>query len=283
MGEPAAFIRIMRPVNCIMVGFAIPVGAVIGGGAVVLGSATALVLSFITGFTLTGSAMAVNDYCDREIDAINEPDRPIPSGAVSPKEALALTFVLSSVGLATAWMTGLFNLALAAFAWLLMMAYSTSGKRMGFPGNLMVSTCIALPFVYGGAMADSAVLGSSFIFALLAFLTNTGREVTKGIVDIEGDRANGIRTVAVSRGAMFASWVSVVLYISAVVVSILPVYLDMASIWYIPPVAFTDLGLIYVSIRLVNEPSRENSRWAKNRVRIFMLSGLLGFLLGNLL
>ena len=283
MGEPAAFVRIMRPVNCLMVGFAILVGGVIGGGTEFLGSATTLVLSFITGFTLTGSAMAINDYYDREIDAINEPGRPIPSGAVSPKEALALTFVLSSVGLGAAWMTGLSNLALAALAWLLMIAYWKFGKRMGFPGNLMVSTCIALPFIYGGAMADGAMLGSSFIFALLAFLTNTGREVTKGIVDIEGDRAYGINTVAVSRGAVFASWVSVILYLSAVVVSILPVYLDMVSFWYIPLVAFTDLGLVYVSIRLVKEPSRENSRWVKNRVRVFMLSGLLGFLLGNLL
>jgi geranylgeranylglycerol-phosphate geranylgeranyltransferase len=283
MGEPAAFIRIMRPVNCLMVGFAILVGGVIGGGTEFLGSVTTLFLSFITGFTLTGSAMAINDYYDREIDAINEPGRTIPSGAVSPKEALAFTFVLSAVGLGAAWMTGLSNLALAALAWLLMMAYSTSGKRMGFPGNLMVSTCIALPFIYGGTMAGGAMLGSSSIFALLAFLTNTGREVTKGIVDIEGDRINGINTVAVSRGAVFASRVSVILYLSAVVVSILPVYLDMVSFWYIPLVAFTDLGLVYVSIRLVKEPSRENSRWVKNRVRVFMLSGLLGFLLGNLL
>jgi len=283
MGEPAAFIRIMRPVNCLMVGFAILVGGVIGGGTSFLASTTTLLFSFITGFTLTGSAMTINDYYDREIDAINEPGRPIPSGAVSPKEALALTFVLSSMGLGAAWMTGLSNLALAALAWLLMMAYSTSGKRMGFPGNLMVSTCIALPFIYGGTMAGGAMLGSSFIFALLAFLTNTGREVTKGIVDIEGDRMNGINTVAVSRGAEFASRVSVILYLSAVVVSILPVYLDMVSFWYIPFVAFTDLGLVYVSIRLVKEPSRENSRWVKNRVRVFMLSGLLGFLLGNLL
>jgi geranylgeranylglycerol-phosphate geranylgeranyltransferase len=282
MGEPAAFIRIMRPVNCLMVGFAILVGGVIGGGTRFLVSTTTLVLSFITGFTLTGSAMTINDYYDREIDAINEPDRPIPSGAVSPKEALALTLVLSLVGLGAAWMTGLSNLALAALAWLLMMAYSTSGKRIGFPGNLMVSTCIALPFIYGGAMADGAMLGSSFIFALLAFLTNTGREVTKGIVDIEGDKANGINTVAVSRGVMFASRVSVILYLSAVVISILPVYLDMVSFWYIPLVAFTDLGLIYVSIRLLKKPSRDNSRWVKNQVRIFMLSGLLGFLLGNL-
>jgi DNA-binding transcriptional ArsR family regulator len=97
-----------------------------------------------------------------------------------------------------------------------------------------------------------------------------------------GDRALGIRTVAVSKGAKFASWLSALLYISAVAASFVPVYLDLVSIWYVPFVAFTDLGLFYLSIRLVREPSRENSRWVKNRVLIFMLSGLLGFLVGNI-
>ncbi len=45
----------------------------------------------------------------------------------------------------------------------------------------------------------------------------------------------------------------------------------------------TDVGLIYPSYSLLNAPSRENNRWFKNGVRIIMLSGLLGFLLGNLL
>lgn len=278
-----ALFRLIRPVNCLMVGFAIIVGVGMGGGVSLFDQPLELLLAFLTGFALTGSAMAINDYYDREIDAINEPRRPIPSGAVKPGEALAISILLSAVGLATSWGTGLENLVIAILAWMTMVVYSTIGKRTGLLGNTMVSACIALPFVYGGVMAGGAVLGSSSVFALLAFLTNTGREVTKGIVDIEGDRANGINTVAVSRGAEFASWVSALLYISAVVVSILPVYLKMVSFWYIPFVALTDLGLMYVSFRLVKEPSRENSRLVKNRVRVFMFSGLLGFLLGSFL
>lgn len=283
MVDPGGAFRIIRPVNCVMMGFAVLVGAAIGGGVGLLSSPRELVLAFLTGFFMTGGAMAVNDYYDREIDAINEPGRPIPSGAVSPGEALVISGVFSVLGLGSAWLTSVNNLAIGVFAWVAMMAYSTFGKRTGFPGNLMVSACVSLPFVYGGIMAGGGAMGSSLLFALIAFMANTGREVTKGIVDVEGDRASGIKTVAVSMGPGVAVWVSVALYISAVLVSYVPVYLGLVSIWYSPFVALTDIGLMYLSYSLVVDPSRENSRRVKNRVLPLMLSGLVGFLAGSLL
>ena len=146
MGDPVGLIRLIRPVNCVMIGFAILVGALMGGGISSLGSPRDLFLAFLTGFTLTGGAMAINDYYDREIDSINEPGRPIPSGAVTPRLAFTTSMVLSVIGLVSSWMTGLSSLALASFAWVAMMFYSTVGKRTGLPGNLIVSTCIGLPF-----------------------------------------------------------------------------------------------------------------------------------------
>jgi geranylgeranylglycerol-phosphate geranylgeranyltransferase len=279
----AGLFRIVRPVNSAMMGFAVLVGAAIGGRSLLPSSAQELALAFMAGFFLSGSAMAVNDYYDREIDAINEPERPIPSGEVSPGEALAVTGVFSVLGLGSAWLTSPNNLMIAVLAWVGMMVYSTVGKRTGLPGNLIVSGCIALPFVYGGVIGGETGLSHSLLFALVAFLANTGREVTKGIVDIEGDKASGIRTVAVSNGPIAASWVSVACYLSAVLVSFFPVYLGLLSLWYIPFVVVTDLGLIYLSISLIREPTRENSRTVKNRVLPLMLSGLFGFLLGSLL
>ena len=275
--------RIVRPVNSVMMGFAVLVGAAIGGGSLLPSSVPELALAFLVGFFLSGSAMAVNDYYDREIDAINEPGRPIPSGAVSPGEALAVTGVFSVLGLGLAWLTSVGNLAIAVLGWVGMMVYSTVGKQTGLPGNLILSGCIALPFVYGGFIGGETGLSHSLLFALVAFLTNTGREVTKGIVDIEGDRASGIRTVAASRGPAAAAWVSVACYVMAVLISVVPVYLGLVSFWYIPFVTVTDLGLIYLSASLLREPSRENSRTVKNRVLPLMLSGLFGFLLGSLL
>ena len=283
MVDPGGALRIIRPVNSVMMGLAVLVGAAVGGGAGILHAPRELFLAFLTGFFMSGSAMAVNDYYDREIDAINEPGRPIPSGAVNPGEALAIYGVFSVLGLGSAWLTSVNNLAIGILAWVIMMAYSTFGKRMGFPGNLMVSACVSLPFVYGGIIAGGGAMGSSLLFALIAFLANTGREVTKGIVDVEGDRASGMRTVAVSMGPRIAVWVSVVFYISAVLVSYVPVYLDLVSIWYSPFVIVTDIGLVTLSYSLVVDPSRENSRRVKNRVLPLMLSGLVGFFAGSLL
>jgi geranylgeranylglycerol-phosphate geranylgeranyltransferase len=272
--------RIVRPVNSIMMGFAVLVGAAIGGSSI-SSFGWDLLFAFLTGFFLSGAAMSINDYYDREIDAVNEPARPIPSGAVTPREALVISSIFSILGLSTALVTSLGNLAIAVFAWICMMVYSTIGKRTGLPGNILVSISISLPFVYGGIIGEGG-LSRSFIFALIAFLANTGREVTKGIVDIDGDKSSGIKTVAVTAGPQMAARISVVCYLFAVIVSFMPVYYRIVSFWYIPFVAITDLGLIYYSISLLKNPSRENSRDVKNKVLPLMLSGLFGFLLGNL-
>jgi len=264
-----------------MLGLAILVGAAVTGGASILGSPLTLLLSFVTGFCMTGAAMAINDYYDRDIDAINEPRRPIPSGRITPGEAVAVTATLSVVGLGASYMISLSVTLVAAFSWVVMLLYSAWGKRTGFPGNLMVSACISLPFIFGGLITGSIL--SSLYFGLMAFLSNTGREVTKGIVDVEGDRGAGVNTVAVSKGPRTASVVASAFYLAAVVSSLIPPALRLVSAWYYPFVAVTDLGLIYSTYSLLNEPTRENSRAVKNRVLYLMLVGLVGFAAGSLL
>ncbi|MFH2112684.1 MAG: geranylgeranylglycerol-phosphate geranylgeranyltransferase [Candidatus Bathyarchaeota archaeon] len=281
MGKAGSLLEITRPVNSVMLGLAIIVGAAITGGAGILGEPLPLLYAFITGWSLTGASMAVNDYYDRDIDAVNEPGRPIPSGRVTPSEALSLTGVLSLTGLTASYLVSHQAFAVAGFSWVVMMMYSAWGKRTGFLGNLMVSTCIALPFVYGGVLTGNLTVSLSF--SLMAFLSNTGREVAKGIVDVEGDRSAGVRTVAVSRGAGTASRVAAAFFVAAAASSVVPLYLGLVSLWYTPFVAATDLGLVHGAMSLSSDPSRENSRRVKNRVLYLMLVGLVGFAAGSLL
>jgi len=281
MGKAGSLLEIMRPLNSVMVGLAIIVGAAVTGGASIIGDPLPLLYAFITGFTLTGASMAVNDYYDREIDAVNEPRRPIPSGRVTPAEALYFTGLLSLVGLAASYAVSAEALAVAGFSWALMAVYSAWGKRTGFLGNIMVSTCIAMPFVYGGVMTGRVTVG--LYFSLMAFLSNTGREVAKGIVDVEGDGRAGVRTVAVSNGPIVASRLAAAFFVAAVASSYMPVYLGLVSLWYVPFVAATDLGLLYGGVSLLRESTRENSRRVKNRVLYLMLVGLIGFAAGSLL
>jgi geranylgeranylglycerol-phosphate geranylgeranyltransferase len=281
MGKAGSLLEITRPVNSVMVGIAIIVGAAITGGAGILNDSLPLLYAFITGWALTGASMAVNDFYDKEIDAVNEPGRPIPSGRVTPREAASLTAVLSLVGLSASYLISLQAFVVAGFSWVLMMMYSAWGKRTGFPGNLMVSTCIALPFIYGGVLTGN--LAVSLYFSLMAFLCNTGREVAKGIVDVEGDRTAEVKTVAVARGAGTASRVAAAFFVAAAAASVAPVYLGLVSYLYAPFVAITDLGLVHSAVILVRDPSRENSRLVKNRVLYLMLVGLVGFAAGSLL
>jgi len=278
MGKLSAFLRLIRPVNCVMMGFAVIVGASL---VTYPNFSTNLLLAFITSFTLTATSMAINDYYDRDIDAINEPQRPIPSGAISPKEALFLALVLSVIGFVAAFGTNVYCLIVAAIAWIVSVTYVTKGKRTGLPGNLLVSTCVVIPFIYGGFAAGSPEL-TTMIFVAIAFLSNTGREVAKDIVDIEGDNSQDIKTIPVVHGERVAAFVSSIFFILAVALSPLPWLLKLVSPWFLPPVILTDAGLVWSSFSLARDHSRNNARRVKNLVLIWFLTGLLGFVAGSI-
>ena len=277
MGKPSGFLRIIRPLNCLMMGFAVIVGASLVSA---LNFSINLLLGFVTSFTLTGASMAINDYYDREIDAINEPNRPIPSGAVSPKEALSFAAVLSLVGFAAALITGKSCLIVAVIAWIVFVTYTTKGKRTGLPGNLLVSTCVVIPFIYGGFVVENLKL-SVILFAAMAFLSNTGREVAKGIVDVEGDRSQNVRTIALLFGERTAAVLSSILSVLAVSLSPLPWLWDLVSDWFLPFVILTDAGLIVSSISLLRDCSRKNARRVKNLNLLWFTTGLLAFIAGT--
>jgi len=283
MSRISGYFRLMRPPNCVLMGFAVIVGASLSHTF-----STALYLNltcgFITGFMLTAASMTINDYYDRETDAINEPKRPIPSGLIKPREALAFAFVLTVVGFAAAfantYLTGILCSAIAMVAWIVFVTYTVVGKRSGLPGNFLVSICVAIPFIYGSCTVAGAVELNILIFASIAFLSNTGREITKGIVDVQGDKARNIQTLAVRYGAKNAAIAATMFYLSAVLISPTPLLLQLVSFWFIPLVAVTDFGLAASSFMLLRDYSRKNARKIKNVVLLWFIIGLLAFIVG---
>ncbi len=280
MAKPSGFLRIIRPINCLMMGFAVLVGTALATESTSSISWQASLYGFITGFMLTAASMAINDYYDRDIDAVNEPKRPIPSGAVKPPEALAFASVLSTIGLVAAFLTNFLCFVTAVIAWVVFVAYTTVGKRSGLPGNFLVSICVAIPLVYGSIVATDAVQLNVWFFALIAFLSNTGREITKGIVDVEGDRSRNVKTLAVRFGEKKAAAAAVAFYLLAVLLTPVPWFLNLVSIWFVPLVVVTDLGLMASSVLLRRDYSRENARRVKNMVLYWLALGLLAFIAG---
>ena len=278
MGKLKGLLQLIRPLNCLMMGFAVIVGASLVSS---LSFTTNLVLGFITSFSLTAASMVINDYYDREIDAINEPNRPIPRGDVSPKEALFFATALSILGLAAAFETNTPSFLLAVIAWIVSITYITKGKSTGLPGNFLVSATVVIPFVYGGLVVGR-IDASTLLFVAIVFLSNTGREVTKGIVDVEGDRSHNIKTIAVRYGERTAAVVAVIFSILAVCISPLPWLWKFVSDWFLPPVIITDIGLMVSAILLLRDYSRKNAKRTKNLTLIWFITGLLAFILGRL-
>ncbi len=288
MNKITGIIRLIRPINCTIMGFAVLVGAVVANRSLSFNSTTLtrMVFGFVTGSTFLAAANTVNDYYDRKIDAVNEPDRPIPRGVVKPNEALGYAAVLSAIGFVAAFLTNIPSLTLAVVAWFLFTYYATRGKKTGILGNIIVSACMAIPFIYGSftvkEVTNEALSPTVILFASMAFFSTVGREITKGIVDVEGDKLEGVRTVAVLYGARKAVFSALLFYVLAVVLSFFPWFLGEVSVWYLPFVAVADLGFIFSATSLLRNYSRENARRVKNIVRIWMVISLFAFVAGVL-
>ena len=269
----------MRLKNSIMMGLAVLIGEIIAHPALFV---YPVIFGFLTSFALTGAAMAINDYYDRDVDAINEPDRPLPKGLVSANGALSFSAFLSAIGLASAVVLGIGCLIFAILFLALSAFYNAKGKVLGLGGNVMVSACVAAPFLYGGFAVGTFPTNLLVIFSALAFLANTGREITKGIADIEGDRLRRVKTAAMLWGGKTAAVLAAAFYVASVVLSSVPLALREVNFLYPPLILVTDLGFVYSSISLLRDYSRENSKKTKKMVLVWMLLGLLALILGGL-
>ncbi|MEM4151714.1 MAG: UbiA family prenyltransferase [Nitrososphaerota archaeon] len=270
------FVRITRPFNGLMMVFAVYVGYYVQSNRVP--EPLEGLLATVTAYALSASSMVVNDIIDREIDTVNNPSRPIPSGLIKVSEALILSFLLGAAGIVSSAILGHMTLIVAAFFYSLALLYNTILKRTGLLGNVAVSATIAAPYIYGAVLSEEAVDISVAIIATMSFLAGMGREIVKGISDVEGDRRRGVMTFAITHGERAAARLGAALVFTAVAISPLPVAIGAMSPLYIPPVLAADIGFTYSNIRLLRDPSRSSK--IKGEYLLWMFTGLVGFLLG---
>lgn len=273
---------LIRPVNCAMIGFAVIVGEFVSKPVQVpiLQSA----LGFLTGFLICAYSMAVNDVYDVEVDRVNRPERPIPSGKVDIGEANRISMLVLAGGVAAAVAT-LIPLAVAialAYAFL-SWVYNSWAKKTGIAGNAIVASSLAIPFIYGGAISGGSILGSLLlIMAATSFLSGVGREVVKGMADVEGDGRRGIDSIARKNGQKGAAFVGAGFFLSAVVTSWLPIVLGLANGYYVYGVLVPDVIFVYLAATVVMKSTPDNAYRVKKLALFGMLAGLIVFIAGGL-
>jgi geranylgeranylglycerol-phosphate geranylgeranyltransferase len=271
---------LIRPVNCVMLGFAVVVGAFVSKPPTV--PALQLALGFFTGFFLCAYAMAVNDVYDLEVDRVNRPDRPIPSGRITVGQASRLSLVMLVVGLACSFLSldplaVVIALAYAFISWF----YNSRAKRMGLLGNLIVASSLAIPFVYGGAVSGGSMGGSLLLMmALTAFFSGVGREVVKSMADVEGDAKRHVNSLARTRGLGFASGVGALLFLFAVLTSWVPLFTGLANQLYSYGVIIPDVIFVYLAVAIVVRHDPRSAYRVKRIALAGMTVGLLVFIGG---
>ena len=214
-------LQLMKPVTWVPLVWGVLCGAAASGGFewTLTDVAKSLVCMTMSGPCLTGYTQTINDYYDREIDAINEPYRPIPSGKISENEVVAQIFILLFAGLGLSY--GLdkwaghdfpIMLVLAIFGSLVSYIYSAPPlklKQSGWIGNYALgSSYIALPWWAGQALFGELSLDVMVLTVLYSF-AGLGIAIVNDFKSIEGDRQMGLQSLPVAFGVDTAKWICV--------------------------------------------------------------------------
>ena len=278
-------ISMVRPANSVMVGFAVIVGmAVTSNSYQNIFTFTAL-LGFLTGFFISSFSMVSNDIYDLEVDRINQPNRPLPSQSVSINQAKVFCWVLLVLGLLVSIRLGVVTFVIAGIFALIGWFYNYRGKAMGIFGNSLVALSLAIPYIYGSVALGNYSINLGYLLALTSFLAGMGREVLKGVADVEGDRLRKIRTVAISYGIHSARILSSAFFLIAVASSAFPIVLGLlgrALPVYLALITITDAIFVYLTYRVMSLRNEKDALKLKTIALGGMMFGLVAYLISGL-
>lgn len=258
--SPSAVVALLKPITWFPPMWALACGFVSVGRP--LGERWPFVIGAIVlaGPLLCGTSQVINDWFDRDVDAINEPERPIPSGRVPGRWGLGIAIVWTMLSLAVAYSLGVWIFAAATLGMLLAWAYSAPPFRLksnGWWGNSAVGLCYeGLPWFTGaaalaGAFPDARIVTLALLYSAGAF----GIMILNDFKALEGDRAMGVRTLPVQLGVKNATGV-------ACAVMALPQLAVSALLlrWQLPlPAALIGLFIaiqLTLMVRLTRDPRR---------------------------
>ena len=277
------FWQLLRMTNCMIAFFGVLVGATFlytTGGEIL---ETKVFIAGLAAFLIVGAGNALNDYFDFEIDKINKPERPIPSGRISRSDAFMLSIVLFLLGLGFSKFVNDYCLKIAALNSLMLIVYAMYSKKLLLVSNLTISFLVASVLVFGvastiqnGADITEEIKLISIITAC-AFLTTLSREIIKDIEDIKGDTEKYAVTLPIRIGTQRAKNIAIIFTLTAVLFSLLPfiIQLTFFNLYaYGIVILISDLILM---ISLTMHPSLGQGVMVSG-----MLLALIAFFLGNI-
>ncbi len=250
--EPSAILEVLHPITWFPPMWAFACGVVSSGASILDNWLLLLAGVILAGPLLCATSQVVNDWYDRDVDAINEPDRPIPSGRIPGTWGFKLSIIWSLMSLVLALVLGPWVFGATIVGLILAWAYSAPPLRLkqnGWFGNAAVgfsyeslAWITGAAVMIGGAMPDWRILTLALLYGIGAH----GIMTLNDFKAIEGDKQMGVRSLPVQLGIRGAAWL-------ACIVMILPqlVVVGLLFAWVQPVHAATVAGLVMVQITLM--------------------------------
>ena len=281
------YLEITRPTNALMAAVAVLLMAIIN-----FNYGIPIILGFITVLFATSGGNVINDFFDYKIDKINKPQRPIPSGRISLKNAKNYSIILFLIsillsGLISYLVKDLTPLILVFCCCLLMYFYARNLKAMPLFGNIAVSLLTALCFIFGGdILAFSThsflILQTGFALGFFAFFMTLAREITKDMEDIEGDKIESAETLPIVWGNRNSSILSSILIIITALVSPLLFYLNIFNVYYLIVMIIPIILFLYCAIIILKNQEPVTCGKVSKYLKIGMLISFLAFIIGSI-
>jgi chlorophyll synthase len=276
--EPRAALRLIKPVTWFPPMWAYLCGVVSSGvspagqwGMVALGV-------LLAGPVVCGMSQAANDWCDRHVDAINEPDRPIPSGRIPGLWGLWIALAMTVLSLFIGWFLGPWGFGATVLGVAAAWAYSAEPvrlKRSGWWGPGLVGLSYeTLPWITGAAvLALGAPRAEVVLVALLYGIGAHGIMTLNDFKALEGDRQTGVNSLPVTLGpARAARLACVVMAVPQVAVAGLLIFWDRP--WH----GLVVLGLLAAqgaAMQVLLRDPRGKAPWYNGTGIVLYISGMM--------
>jgi len=278
------YIEILRPGNAVMGAISIILVALIDKTISI-----PVILAILAVFFETAAGNVINDYFDYKIDLINKPERPIPSGRISLKNGKNYAYLLFLTGticgflinyLTNNWIP--FGIVIIADIVLYLYAYKL--KATPLIGNLAVGFMTGFGFVFGGfSINNPTIIMTSIFLGFFAFVMTTAREIVKDIEDIEGDKADGAKTLPIMIGPKKPAILAAILIVIDSALCPLLYYYHVFGILYLVVIAIAVILFIYSAILILKSQDKATASKVSKNLKIGMLIAFVAFVFGSLI
>ena len=273
-----SFFKIIRPFNCFFVALSVLFGAFFGSQQLNL---PAIIAATVSALLIAAGGYVINDFFDLKIDLINKPDRILPAGKMTPKTAYIFAVMLFWFGILISVLTKEIScIAIAFLNSVVLFYYAKKFKQSCFTGNLLVAYAAASTFIYGGF--SNANIRNSLIIASFAFLYTIIREFIKDGEDIEGDKTNGAKTLAILIGGKKITILSILPALTIIIlIQFFFLNQQLSQTTFISLNIFVTIPLIGFFVYLFRKPGKNSFARISSLAKLDMLILLIIIWIGK--